>query len=196
MKHDFDSSRCTSQVRASGPAWSRRAARGVAIAESLLLMIVLLFYLLVQPVVWQLWEARAETQIEANNETLEDVVAYRLIPQDPELLPFEGVIRRPSITPPPAVTASGQLAGYANLPNRAVHGVNARSVYYTTGYWWEGDWEMTEQATMPRSPWNWEGYPLVSVQDPFEAGRVQSWWDATRESMISETSRDALGLRE
>jgi hypothetical protein len=155
----------------------------------------ILFFLLFSIAIWVMWKQEHFLIIGANRRTFTQAATFQESLLLPPMAEGEG-LRPPTIIPVPVLGAAQAMAGYRNLPNRVVHGVSSGTVNASAGAFWNIGYDFLAQATVPRSPWTWEGHPYVNTQDAFESGRVQGWFVSSRNQTLDENTRAVLGLTE
>jgi hypothetical protein len=145
--------------------------RGAIMAESALILIVLLFFLLLAPAVWRIWITDQYARAEA-----------RFPPAIPDLGRYERI--------------GSKLDGYKSFSNHAVQGWQWRHVRYSAGPgWFRGEMNLARYDAAIRSPWTWLGYPFIPTQDfRSEPAAVRKWYKEAYEQTLSKRMVDGLKL--
>lgn len=175
-------------------------------AESALILIVLLFFLLLAPAVWQIWITDQYARAEAHRKLFYKLtLPVRL----PEMNP-PGFVNRLAGLPahdgprfPPAIPDLGRyerigskLDGYKSFSNHSVQGWQWRHVRYSAGPgWFRGEMNLARYDAAIRSPWTWLGYPFIPTQDfRSEPAAVRKWYKEAYEQTLSKRIVDGLKL--
>jgi hypothetical protein len=188
-----------------------RNDRGAIMAESALILIVLLFFLLLAPAIWRIWMTEHDTRAEAHRR-LHYRLTLALRPLEPPGLALRALNWAAGLPHHPAPSAAdiprldryqsigGGLDRYRRLPNHAAQGWSWRHVRYSAGPgWWRGEMNIARYHAAIRSPWTWSGYPLIPTQEfnyagMSETGRVRAWYRAAYEETLSSSVVSGLKL--
>jgi hypothetical protein len=179
-------------------------------AESALILIVLLFFLLLAPAVWRIWMTDQHARAEAHRKLYYKLTLWIRLP---DVNP-PGFMNRLAGLPahdgpgfPPDIprldryeSIGGGLDRYRQLSNHAVQGWQWRHVRYSAGPgWWRGEMNLARYNGAVRSPWTWMGYPFIPTQEinyggSSEPGRVRAWYRKAYEETLSSSVVRGLKL--
>lgn len=159
-------------------------------------MIVLLFFLLLAPAIWQQWitdhYVRAETHRGAYAKTSTFLDLSRITNL------FNSNVM--DTTSPPNISAGGdELTGYrGDFTNTVILEEEDQNTVYSAGPTgltsYRGIYNIERRGSLPRPTWTWSGYPFIHSQDLIERGPVRSWYSAGLEASIDDDVRDGLQL--
>jgi hypothetical protein len=164
-------------------------------AETVLVMIVLLFFLLLSPALWRMWITDQYARTEAHRDlfvrasTFVDLPSPPHWPWDPWPEPEAADI--PSLNPTPP----GNLRKYRKFPNKTNEGRHTETVRYSAGWKdFRGEFEIERRCYAIRSSWTWAGFPFVHTQDLVEYRKIRSWYRQAYKTPLSDRTVKALKL--
>ncbi len=155
-------------------------------------MIVLLFFLLLAPALWQQWVTDHYARTQAHREAFVRTSAFL----DISLISNFFTGNAMDAASPQDISSGGsELGEYSDFRNSTVVGFGDEDVTYSAGVTnFRGQFNIERRASLPRPTWTWNGYPFVHSQDLVERGAIRSWYTNSLEVSIDSDVVDGLQL--
>jgi len=155
-------------------------------------MVVLLFFLLLAPALWQQWVTDHYVRAEAHRATFAKTSTFLDLSRITNILAGPKM-RRVAV---PVIRQGGtELRKYSSFNNTVVLAVEEADVQYSAGLnAFRGEFTIERRASLPRPTWTWNGFPFVHSQDLRERGKIRTWYKRSLKETITRSRIKGLRL--
>ncbi len=166
------------------------------------MLVVLYFFMLVSPAIYNIWAGDQMTRIEAYRVTFEgtavgfhDLDHPTLSNPAPSKPHGQGYYDNPEAADFSAINQPPGAPDPTELPNPVAESGAKLKVNYSAGFGpFDGSITLDRRAYTARSPWTWSSYPFVYSQHADEGDLVREWFEGVLEHTIDDDIAWSLQL--